>query len=163
MGWRFKPPVERTRQGFRIQLDDEERELISSLLGELAGLLDRPDDPATARLFPTAYHRPEDHERDEEFQRLMREELIASRRAGIAIVEQALQRSADKGTVITEAEVLALAQALNGLRLVLGTVLDVGEDLDIEEIEPGHPLEAEHHLYTFLSWMLEWTVRALQG
>jgi len=62
---------------------------------------------------------------------------------------------------LTEQQMLALAQALNGLRLVLGTVLDVSEETDPDDIDPEHPLAAEHQLYGFLSWLLEWTVRSL--
>jgi hypothetical protein len=75
------------------------------------------------------------------------------------IVEKALGQ---KGP-LDEAQLLAFAQALNGIRLVLGTVLDVGEDVDPDDVSPDHPLAAEHHLYSFLSWLLEWTIRALQG
>ena len=60
-------------------------------------------------------------------------------------------------------QLLALMQGLNGLRLVLGTVLDVDEHHDAELIADDDPQVGEHHLYVFLSWLLEWTVRALQG
>jgi hypothetical protein len=53
-------------------------------------------------------------------------------------------------------------QGLNGLRLILGTVLDVTEDHDIELVDDDDPKAGEHHLYVFLSWLLEWTVRAMQ-
>ncbi|MFN6119208.1 MAG: DUF2017 family protein [Actinomycetes bacterium] len=156
--WQFRPPVERTRQGFRVNSDDAEKALVARLLEQMRSLLVGPaDDPVLARIFPTAYHDPAHAELDAEYQRLMREELVASRLAGI---EQVLEALAAKPP-LTEAQVLALAQALNGLRLVLGTVLDVSEDDDPDDIAPDHPLAAEHQLYGFLSWLLEWTVRAL--
>ena len=46
---------------------------------------------------------------------------------------------------------------------MLGTVLDVSEDDEPEEIDDDDPLAAERHLYGFLSWLLEWTVRALSA
>lgn len=156
--WPFRPPIERTRQGFRINLGEAERDVLRSLLGQMRSLLTGPsDDPILRRVFPVAYHLAEDAEHDTEYQRLMREELVASRLTGIETVLAAL----DAKPPLTEAHVLALMQALNGLRLVLGTVLDVGEDDDPDAVGDDHPMAAEHRLYGFLSWLLEWTVRAL--
>jgi hypothetical protein len=158
--WPFRPPVERTRQGYRVHLDEREREVVAGLLEQFRDLLVGPaDHPALRRVFPTAYHRPEHAEHDAEYQRLMREELVASRLAGIEIVMDVLRSNAR--TTLDEGQVLALMQALNGLRLVLGTVLDVGEDDDPDDIGPDHPMATEHQLYAFFSWLLEWTVRAL--
>jgi hypothetical protein len=43
-------------------------------------------------------------------------------------------------------------------------VLDVSDDPDVDdEIDADDPLAAERQLYGFLSWLLEWTVRALSG
>ncbi len=159
MRWN-RPPVERLRNGYRINLGDDERQMLSSLLGQLRTLLMGPDDnPLLARLFPTAYHLAEHAEHDVEYQRLMREELVASRLAGISLIDEALQAKPP----LTEQQMLALAQGLNGLRLVLGTLLDVGEDTDADSLPDDHPHAAEHQLYGFLSWMLEWTVRSLSG
>jgi Domain of unknown function (DUF2017) len=158
--WPFRPPIERTKQGFRINLDASERDLVGSLLGEMRSLLMGPADaPGLKRVFPAAYHLPEHAEHDAEYQRLMREELVVSRLTGIATIEEALATK----DALTEAQLLAFAQGLNGLRLVLGTLLDVTEDHDPEDIEATHPQAAEYHLYGYLSWLLEWTVRALTG
>ena len=64
------------------------------------------------------------------------------------------------GTV-DEETMIAFVQAINGLRLVLGTMLDVSEDIDPDDIDDADPLAGEHHLYNFLSWLLDWAVRAL--
>ncbi len=160
--WPFRPPVERTRQGYRLHLGEGEREVVAGLLEQFRGLLVGPaDHPALRRVFPAAYHLPEHAEHDAEYQRLMREELVASRLAGIETVMGVL-RSDSKAT-LDEGQVLAFMQALNGLRLVLGTVLDVGEDDDLDDVGPDHPMAAEYQLYGFFSWLLEWTVRALSA
>jgi len=157
--WNPKPPVEQVRNGYRINLDVEERELLQRLFEQLRALLLGPsDDPALTRLFPAAYHQPQHQEHDAEYQRLMREELVASRLTGLATVEEALTTTPP----LTEEQILAFMQALNGLRLVLGTVLDVSEDQETEEVADDDPHVAEHHLYHFLSWLLEWTVRAMR-
>ena len=156
--WQFRPPVERTKHGYRINIDDREREVVGHLLEEMRSLLLGPSDhPALKRVFPAAYHQSQHAEHDAEYQRFMREELVASRLTGIDTVLAALSAKPP----LAESQVRALAQALNGVRLVLGTVLDVSEDDDPDELDPDDPLAAEHQLYGFLSWLLEWTVRAL--
>ncbi|TPW16230.1 MAG: hypothetical protein FD127_258 [Acidimicrobiaceae bacterium] len=156
--WQFRPPIERYRGGFRLNLDDEERDLIRRLLGEMQSLLVGPsDNPALVRVFPAAYHLPEHAEHDAEYQRLMREELVASRLVGIDTVTAALATKPP----LDEAQVSALMQGLNGLRLVLGTVLDLSEDDDPDDIADDDPRAGEHQLYSFLSWLLEWTVRTM--
>ncbi|MBI5090321.1 MAG: DUF2017 family protein [Actinobacteria bacterium] len=158
--WEFRPPIERVQGGFRINPDDPEREVLSRLLAEMRTLLMGPsDNPALVRMFPTAYHQPAHAQLDVEYQRLMREELVASRLAGITTVLGVLSSQ----QVVTEQELAALMQGLNGLRLILGTALDVGEEHDLDDIAADDPHVGEHHLYVFLSWLLEWTVRAMQG
>ena len=134
--WNPKPPVERIRNGYRINLDEEERELLQRLFEQLRQMLLGPsDDPALKRIFPAAYHQAQHREHDAEYQRLMREELVASRLTGLATVEEAMTTPPP----LTEEQLTAFMQALNGLRLVLGTVLDVSEDLDPEELDDDDP------------------------
>lgn len=154
----FIPPIERVRDGFTFNIGDDERQLVTRLLTELSQLLmGEPDDPRLVRIFPPAYHLADDAEADAEYQRLMREELVASRLSGITTVNAALQ----SGEVASEETMVAFVQAINGLRLVLGTMLDVSEDQDSDDIYDDDPLAGEHHLYNFLSWLLDWAVRAL--
>jgi hypothetical protein len=47
------------------------------------------------------------------------------------------------------------------LRLVLGTMLDVTEDSDPDDVDEDDPYVGEHHLYSFLSWLLDWAVQAM--
>ncbi len=91
----------------------------------------------------------------------MRDELVASRLAGIETVSNVLGRSGRKVT-LDEAQMVAFMQAVNGVRLVLGTLLDVTEDdelVDPEEVDDT----PEYHLYGYLSWVLDSSVQALSG
>ena len=154
----FIPPIERVRNGFVFNIGTDERQLVARLLTELSQLLmGESGDPRLIRIFPPAYHLADDAEADAEYQRLMREELVASRLSGITTVNDALQGPGPVG----EETMIAFIQAINGLRLVLGTMLDVDEDDDPDEIDEDDPLVGEHHLYNFLSWLLDWAVRAL--
>ena len=155
-----KPVFERTSRGYVINLDPEEIDLVARLLGELRGLI-MAEDPSQAallrRLFPPAYHLADDAEAEAEYQRLMREDLVASRLAALNLVQEHLTR----GTPLDDEAMLGMVQSLNGVRLVLGTLIDVGEGEDPSEIPDDHPLVGEHHLYHFLSYLLEVGVQAL--
>ena len=154
----FIPPIERVRDGFMINIGDDERQLVTRLLNELGQLLmDESGDPRLIRMFPPAYHLADDAEADAEYQRLMRDDLVASRLAGIATVNLAIETPGP----VSEEAMISFVQAINGLRLVLGTMLDVVEDHDPDDIDADDPLVGEHHLYNFLSWLLDWAVRAL--
>jgi hypothetical protein len=108
-----------------------------------------------ARLYPVAY--PDDEEKEAEYQRLMREELLASRLGSIEAVKEALD---PEGTeLLSEGETIALMQSINTIRLVLGTMLGITDDESADEADDADT--PEHHLYDFLSWLLEWTVRSL--
>ena len=153
---RFVAPVEAVRGGWRITLDDEERKLLVRLMGELRALLTGPDDnELLRRLFPVAY--PEDEEKEAEYQRLMREELVASRLAAIESVSRTIDPAGDRARqLLDEGETIALMQSINAIRLVLGSMLGITDDESADSAD-----SPEHHLYDFLSWLLEWTVRSL--
>jgi Domain of unknown function (DUF2017) len=147
--------IERTRDGsIAVGLPRAERELIASLPRELLGQLDtRPDDPALQRLFPPAY---EDGNSEREYQELMADELLAGRRQALATLE----RTADAKR-LDDDEAQAWLTALNDLRLVLGTRLNVTEDLSLATLSPEHPRSREYALYAYLSWLQEQLIQAL--
>jgi Domain of unknown function (DUF2017) len=51
-------------------------------------------------------------------------------------------------------------QSINAIRLVLGTMLGIDVE-DDDGDDANRAATPEYHLYDFLSWLLEWTVRAL--
>lgn len=142
--------VRRTRAGgYRLDLPDEERDLLRNLLGQLRELLAAsPDDPRVRRLYPTAF--PDDPEKEAEYQRFMREELTTSRTSAIETVETSLDAQ-----VLDQMQAVAWMTSLNSIRLVLGTLLDVSEDLDIAELPDDDPDIEGYALYAYLSMLLE--------
>ena len=50
-------------------------------------------------------------------------------------------------------------QSINAVRLVLGSMLGITDDDSADAADLAD--SPEHHLYDFLSWLLEWTVRSL--
>ena len=154
---RLLAPVEAVSGGWRINLDVEERHLLLRLMAELQALITGPDDhELLLRLFPVAY--PDDDEKEAEYQRLMREELVASRLAAIESVSRTID-PVNADVLLDEGETIAFMQSINAIRLVLGSMLGITDDESADDADETDT--PEHHLYDFLSWLLEWTVRSL--
>jgi hypothetical protein len=147
--------VRRTRRGdFEIRLPDEERALLRDLVPQLRAVLENDlSDPSLRRLFPTAY--PDDPARDQEYRQLVGDELLERRRAALDTLLATVE-----ATKLSEEELTAWMGAVNDLRLVLGTRLDVSEDMDPVPApdDPDAPLLA---LYGYLGYLLESIVEAL--
>jgi hypothetical protein len=149
--------IERTRAGdFRVRLEAEERELLRTLPSQLRELLAEGDeaDPSVRRLFPPAYVGDEEHE--EEYRRLMGDDLREHHLQAIAIMEATIDQER-----LAEGELVAWLSAVNDLRLVIGTRLDVSEDMDYGAVEPDDPRAPGFALYSYLSWLEEQVVEAL--
>ncbi|MCE2854091.1 MAG: DUF2017 domain-containing protein [Ilumatobacteraceae bacterium] len=156
---RSRPPGPITRRvdgAFNVNLNEDERSAFIKFFSEFEDLLNADSrDDNLRRLFPVAYH--DNLENDGEFQRLMHDDLVASKRASLEISRRIMLSTADD--VVAEADMLQLMTTLNGLRLVLGTMLDVGEDDG--DIDDDDPLAGQRHLYEYIGWLLEWVVAGL--
>ncbi|HWJ60718.1 MAG TPA: DUF2017 family protein [Acidimicrobiales bacterium] len=121
--FRRTPTVKRRADGdFDLTLDADRRDVLVSLLGQLRELLEsQPDHPNLTRLHPPAYL--DDQDADAAYQLLAGEELRDSQRRSIDAVIESLGRDR-----LTEDELWAWVQSLNGVRLVVGTRLDITED-----------------------------------
>jgi hypothetical protein len=140
--------------GVELRLGNEERALLMGLAAELRALLDgKPDDPSLRRLFPPAY----DDEADERgYRELTADSLLDGRREALEL----LSRTADRQRLTAE-EADAWLRALNDLRLVLGTRLDVREDTFADEPDLSDPRGQALAVYGYLSWLQEQLVHAL--
>ena len=149
----MRPRIERTRRGdYRLRLSAEERELLRTLPGQLRELLET-DDPSIVRLHPPAYA---DEADAAEFERLVGSELLAGRREALRIVEETVD-----GDRLSEKQLDAWLRALNDLRLVLGTRLDVTEESYGVPVDPRDPRAPELALFGYLSWLQEEAVAAM--
>jgi Domain of unknown function (DUF2017) len=142
--------LERTPEGdVLVRLSAEERSLLLGLVAELRAQLEGESrDPTLRRLFPPAY---DDEEDERAYRELAGDELLSGRRQALELL--AATARSDRLSA-TEAD--AWLRALNDLRLVLGTRLDVQEDMPIDR-----PKSPEHALYIYLSWLQEQLVAAL--
>ncbi len=148
--------VKRGRGGdVQLRLPSEERELLRGLPAQLRGLLDDdPHDPSLRRLFPPAYADAPDHEA--EYRQLVGDELMEKHRAALAVLEETVDSER-----LTEEQAHGWLAALNHLRLVLGTRLDVSEEMLGYEVDPSDPQAPALALYGYLSWLQEQLVEAL--
>jgi hypothetical protein len=146
--------VRRSRKGhFEIRLPASDRALLRSLAPQMRELL-ASDDPVLDRLYPVAY--PDDEDRETEYRLLVRDELRSSHEAALA----ALEESADAER-LDEEQLLAWMRAVNEVRLVIGTRLDVSEEGDERPTEADDPREAAFAVYDYLTWLQGTIVEAL--
>jgi len=147
-------PIERTETGdFLLRLGPEERGLLRRLSAELEELLAaEPEDPSLRRLRPRAY---EDEEVEREFRSLMGAELESLRLENL----RGLAETAGRDRLDAE-ELDRWLAALNDLRLVLGTRLDVTEDQFADGFDPSAPHAYELAVYAFLTWLQEAAIEA---
>jgi uncharacterized protein DUF2017 len=148
--------VRRTRSGvIRIDIPESEQDLLHHVLPQLRDLLTvGSSDDRTRRLFPTAY--AEDPEAEAEYRAYMHNELVASRLAALEAIESTLG-----ARELTEEQAVAWLQSINSVRLVLGSLLDVTEELDIDALPDDHPEIEGFVLYGYLSMLLDELVTAL--
>lgn len=138
--------------GYRLRLPAEERDVLRGLPAQLRELL-QTSDRSLERLFPPAY---DDVEADDEYGELVRADLLDGKLAALEVVEQTVD--ADH---LTGEQLEAWLGALESLRLVLGTQLDVSEATYEEELDPDDPRAPALALYGYLSWLQEQAVEAL--
>jgi hypothetical protein len=138
----------------RLSLNAGEQLLLRDLLDQLEPLLADPDDPALRRLFPPAYS---DDESDEQYRSLVRDQLVTGRAKALATMRATL----GSDTLDLE-QADAWLRALNDLRLVLGTRLEVSEEVDYEDLDVEEPRGRDLAVYGYLAWLQEQLVDALQ-
>lgn len=151
------PPrrIKRLRGGrFSIRIPEGERALLKSLPGQVEELMGT-DDPSLTRLFPPAYggeHEAMEHE----YQRFMRDDLEASHRRSLGV----LAATADCEELDAE-QMGEWMSALNSIRLVLGTRIDISEEMSMAPIDEDDPDAQLLAIYHYLSWLQEQVVEAL--
>jgi hypothetical protein len=149
-------PVKRNKDGtYQIRISDDERALLRELPNELVRLLESgEDDRSMFRLFPRAYEN--DLGRQVEYDRLMRDDLQARHVDALRVLET----SAD-AKELTEEQIDNWIRAINQLRLVLGTRLDLTDDTTDEDFPPDSPMTGTYALYAYLTELQSHAVDAM--
>jgi hypothetical protein len=145
--------IEQTAKGeIRLRLPEDEQTLLRGIAASTRALLADGEDPALRRLFPPAY---DDPELNKEYGELTGGQLAAGRERALQHLEATVDRE-----VLSAQDADLWLRALNDVRLVLGTRLDVTEDLDWDGLSPQDPRAPELALYAYVSWIQEQLVEA---
>jgi len=151
---RPNPRITPAAGGYELRLDDRERELIRQILGDMRALLMLDaNDPRVRRLYPAAY--ADDQEKEDEYRQLTHEELRSARLANVDSVESSIDAS-----TLSEEQLTAWMQAINALRLVLGTLLNLTDDDQELSFDPDDPEARTQALYGYLGGLLDEIVDA---
>ena len=137
---------------YRVELPEEERDVLAALPGQLREAL-AAGEPTLYRLFPPAH--ADDDAANEDYARLVGPALVDGKLLALAELERTAH-----ATRLDEEELGAWLGALESLRLVLGTQLDVTEGSygALDTADPDAPRLA---LYHWLSWLQEEVVQAM--
>jgi hypothetical protein len=142
----------RDRQGrFRVGLEGPEQQLLSMLPRQVQELLEQ-DDPSTARVFPVAY--TDDAGAEADYREMMGSQLLQHHQRSLDTLATTAGASS-----IDEGEIHEWLDALEVLRLVLGTQLDVSEDGAM--VDSTDPRATQFTVYHYLSMLQEEIVDAL--
>ena len=149
---RRQRPVAFQRVGDRtlIRLEEEERLMLVDLAGQFRSVVADDHDPGLRRLYPTAY--PDNPDWDADYASLVHDALVRLRLEAAATVETTAGSPSQ-----TDDELAAWMQVLNGLRLLLGTRLDISEEDQFDPEADDAPARA---LLAWLGFLLEEAVVA---
>ncbi|MGZ4143824.1 MAG: DUF2017 family protein [Actinomycetota bacterium] len=142
-----------------VRLSREEADALRRVAADILEELADTGDPGLRRLFPPAYEN--DPEREEEFAAMTRDDLLERKRnAAKAVVDSIDGGKVRKGmwsARLDEENQQAWLALVNDARLVLGTRLDVTEEMDHEPLPSEDARAPLHNLYVYLS-ALEWAL-----
>ncbi len=149
---RRQRPVAFQRVGDRtlIRLEEEERLMLVDLAGQFRSVVADDHDPGLRRLYPTAY--PDNPDWDADYASLVHDDLVRLRLEAADTVEA----TADSPSLADD-ELADWMQVLNGLRLLLGTRLDISEEDQFDPEADDAPARA---LLAWLGFLLEEAVVA---
>ena len=172
----------RSRGSLRLGLTPQEAVLLISLIDSMTELLGPtaeptgdpleqlqnlgeqaapPADPALLRLFPDAYRDDEDAAADfrryteSGLRRLKADRLVVTRAVLAELTTPDVAEDRAAVADITRDKIPALLGALNDMRLVLGSRLDITDDeQDVTEFwDPDDPRHQQFEIYQWLTWL----------
>lgn len=132
---------------FELDLHPQIRQLLMDLRDMTISHIEEGS-PVTKRIYPTAYQNSPEMEMD--FKKLTRDALTDHHRQNLAVFQSTLSKSK-----LDEVEALAWMGALNDMRLILGTALDIQEDQNVpSEDDPNYEGYVVYDLLTYLQGVL---------
>lgn len=156
----------RVGDAVRLELEEFEVELLRTLPVGLRSLLADPDttDPVVARLFPACVSG--DEEIDSEVRRLIFDDLLRERLAGLealtAILDRSVKRRGRFRVDLVADEPELVLGVLNDLRLTLGARIGI-EHLDRDDLPSHHPVVPTLAVMDHLGWLQEQLLRVIDS
>lgn len=135
-----------TAEGIAVEMSPEERMFLGDVLPLLAGIGARGTDPAADRLMVPVYLN--DPEANEEWWRLMGQDLDAARQADRAVFSKMV--TGETPVVLDLEEADAVLRVLNEVRLALGARLGIEVAADHDDIG-----EESRQVMDYLGWIQE--------
>ncbi|HEY4929362.1 MAG TPA: DUF2017 family protein [Acidimicrobiales bacterium] len=136
-------PIKRRRDGrYVLRLDANARVVLANLAAQLPEAL-ASRDPMVRRLFPPAYTADDQAAAERDYRELVDNALVNHHTHSLETVVATAEADS-----LSEEEFGAWLDAVGTLRLVLGTRLDVHEDMDAPD--PQDPMATEYGLFVFL-------------
>lgn len=140
--------------------DEASSDPLDGIVGISAGPVAPSDDPAVRRLLPDAY--ADDAAAAGEFRRLMDTELRATKSDALKqLIDDVGAGNLDIDLDRDRAE--SWLQALNDVRLVIGTRLDIDEDTMSRRLDPDDPRLPLFVVYDWLTALQDRLVDAVAG
>ncbi len=137
-------PLRRLEDGrFQNLLHEEEKELLSVLPGLVNEAIDM-NSPYVTRLFPPTY--PFDAVAQSEFERISGDALVEQHRGLLNGFCVSIHKDE-----ITQEELVTWVGALNDIRLLLGTALDVFEEM--QRPNEDDPRFQDFVIFDYLTWL----------
>jgi len=139
---------------FSITIPQQERLLLEQLVPQMRELIEDNDQLAW-RLFPDPY--PNHEKASAEYTDMIGDELREKHLASLAVVESTLDAKR-----LDDEQIMSWMHAVNHLRLVIGTRLNVEEETELD----SYDTDTEQSLfvtYSYLGFMLERIVQAISG
>ena len=147
-------PIRRRRDGrYVVRLDPNARVVLADLARQLPEAISSRD-PMVRRLFPPAYPTAELADAERDYRELVDTALVSHHTEALEMLV-----ATARADTLSESEFHSWLDAVGSLRLVLGTRLDVHEDM--EAPDPGDPMAAEYALFVFLGELQYLMVEAL--
>ncbi len=151
--------VGQLREMLAARVASSPQDELAELTGIIAGPTTAPDDQVLARLFPD-FHR-EDSSLSGGLRALHEPELLATKDGAAGVVLDTCPARGGRVRLSDEQAQVWLT-ALNDVRLALGTVLEVTEDMP-DELAPEDPRATHLAVYHWLTWVQESLIQALVG
>lgn len=144
--------IRRRRDGsYDVRLSSEERSILGSLPAQVIPLIEISDSSAQ-RIFPPAYS--SDVSAEAEYRQMVGSSLQAHHVDALKLLE-----TTSETEKLTAQDAESWLGAINSLRLILGTRLDVSEEMT--PLPDGDPRVQGMALYHWLSWLQEQLVSAM--